>query len=147
MARYAPKIFDKNLPVFVKKPFKENGALLLNGQEFDWKNKAVSVQRVRQMFNANYLTHGEPDFSEEEDTVTQEEIEAAFEDQVDKMEIEKTDDLTDDLEPKTGGYKIEHKGGPWYNVVDADGNIVNENGLKQDDAIKLVESLTDGFEG
>ena len=63
------------------------------------------------------------------------------------MEIEATENLTADMEEKTGGYTVSHRGGPWYDVIDADGEVVNEKGLKQVDAIALVESLTDGFDG
>lgn len=146
MSRYQARVFDKNLPVYVRKPIKISGKLLLPGAYFDWKNMAVTDRRVRQMFEAGKLQHSFDEDKANEidpDLIVQEgefEIEV-----IDKTKIEDSENLTSDREEKLPGYKVQHRGGPWYDVIDPDGNVINEKGLKQADAIALVESKTDDF--
>lgn len=146
MSRYQARVFDKNLPVYVRKPVKVSGKLLLPGAFFDWKHYAITDRRVRQMFEQGKLQH---DFEEDAanevdpDLVVQEDD---FETEtVDKTEIEDSEDLTSDREQKLPGYKIKHRGGPWYDVIGPGGEVINEKGLKQSDAVILVEQLTDGL--
>lgn len=146
MSRYQARVFDKNLPVYVRKTVKISGKLLYPGVFFDWRNLAVTDRTVRQMFDQGKLHHEHHENQENEadpDLVVQEddfEFEA-----VDKTEIEDSEYLTTDKEQKLPGYKVQHRGGPWYDVIGPDGEVINEKGLKQSDAIILVEQLTDGL--
>lgn len=146
MSRYQARVFDKNLPVYVRKTIKISGKLLLPGAFFDWRNLAVTDRRVRQMFEQGKLQHDfEEDVANEADPdliVQEDDFEVET---VDKTEIEDSEDLTSDMEQKLPGYKVQHRGGPWYDVIGPDGEVVNEKGLKQSDAIILVEQLTDGL--
>lgn len=38
-------------------------------------------------------------------------------------------------------YKLEEKGGGWYNIVDNAGKVINEKALRIEDAKNLLESL------
>lgn len=146
MSRYQARVFDKNLPVYVRKPVKVSGRLLLPGAYFDWKNLAITDRRVRQMFEQGKLQHDfEEDVANEVDpdlVVQEDDFEV---EPVDKTEIEDSEDLTSDKEKKLPGYKVQHRGGPWYDVIGPGGEVVNEKGLKQSDAVILVEQLTDGL--
>lgn len=46
------------------------------------------------------------------------------------------------LEVVPGGYSIMSRGPGWYDVVDAQGKVVNEGALRQADAQKLLEDLS-----
>jgi hypothetical protein len=46
------------------------------------------------------------------------------------------------LEVVAGGYSIMSRGPGWYDVVDAQGKVVNEGALRQDAAQKLLEDLS-----
>jgi len=46
------------------------------------------------------------------------------------------------LVPASGGYEIVVKSAGWYNVVDGNGKVMNEKGLRQEAAKELLESLT-----
>jgi hypothetical protein len=147
MSRYQARVFDKNLPVYVRKPVKISGKLLLPGSFFDWKNMTITDRRVRQMFDAGSLQH-----SFEEDKANEIDADLLVQDDdfeketVDKRKIEDSEELTSDKEKKLHGYSVRHRGGPWYDVVNAEGKIITEKGLKQSDAISLIERLTDEFE-
>jgi hypothetical protein len=46
------------------------------------------------------------------------------------------------LEVAPGGYSVMSRGPGWYDVVDAQGKVVNEGALRQADAQKLLEDLS-----
>jgi hypothetical protein len=46
------------------------------------------------------------------------------------------------LEVISGGYQVRSRGPGWYDVVNAQGKVVNENALRQADAQELLERLT-----
>lgn len=46
------------------------------------------------------------------------------------------------LEVVPGGYQVRSRGPGWYDVVDAQGKVVNEGALRQADAQKLLEDLS-----
>jgi len=46
------------------------------------------------------------------------------------------------LEVVSGGYSVRHRGSNWYDVMDGQGKTLNEKALRQDDARRLIESLT-----
>lgn len=39
------------------------------------------------------------------------------------------------------GFKLNHRGGGWYDVVDKDGKPINEKAMKRDEAQELLENL------
>lgn len=49
-------------------------------------------------------------------------------------------------EPAHGPHRVEHRAGPWYDVVDEDGGRVNDKALQQDEAEALRDELNDGGE-
>ena len=45
------------------------------------------------------------------------------------------------LEVPPGNYQLRSRGAGWYDIIDAQGKVVNENALRQDGARKLLEDL------
>ena len=47
--------FDPNAEHYVRKPFKAGGRTLQRGERYDPKRDMLSMRRVRQLYDANYL--------------------------------------------------------------------------------------------
>jgi len=44
-------------------------------------------------------------------------------------------------EVESHDYKLDHRGGGWYNVLDSNEKVVNENALKKEEAEELIGQL------
>ena len=53
--------FDASRPLTVRRPFKMNGRAYGRGAEFDWRSLMITPRRVRQMYDAGHLVHGDID--------------------------------------------------------------------------------------
>ena len=137
MSRYSPRVFDKNLPVYVRRSIKISGKLHLPGQLFDWKHCQVTDRQVRNMFNTGYLQHS---FHEDIEIKNDPDI-------IDDKEDNEDYETTEDDEQSCVTYRVEHKSGPWYSVFGPDGEVKTEKSLKKIDAMALVEKLTDAENG
>lgn len=42
------------------------------------------------------------------------------------------------------GYQLRHRAGNWYDILDAQGKVVNEKALRQDEARRMLEALAPG---
>lgn len=122
MARYSPQMFNKNLPVYVRKSFSGNGRMWLPGQRFDWQHYAISVQRVRQLFRSSYLKHEEPDT-------------------INKIEPEVEPVVEAHNEVIEGDFTLSHAGGAYWNIIASDGTKFNQKGLKREEAEALLDEL------
>ena len=139
---YRPRVFDKNVPVYVRKSFKGNGRNWIVGQRFDWRYLGVSIYRVKQMVSSGFLQHAEHEDEElEQVPVEPQDISNYIED----AETTETTELTSDLEPKQAGYTLQSRGGPYYDVISPDGEAINDKALFKKDALALIEEKTDGF--
>lgn len=130
MSIFSRETFNKAIPVYVRRNFKGAGRNWITGQLFDWKHGGLDVRRIRLLFEGGYLTHLNPDQNE-----------------VTKKEIKQTVS-----EPQAANgeealcYTLVRTAGQWHNVVAPDGRIINEKGMKRDDALALIEELTAGNE-
>ena len=57
MARLAVIEFNPKKPLFVRRAFVANGHRYEPGQEFAWGHMALSVRKVRNLFEAGFLRH------------------------------------------------------------------------------------------
>ena len=48
------------------------------------------------------------------------------------------------LKVSGSGYQLRHRGNNWYDILDAQGKVVNEKALRQDEARKMLEALAPG---
>lgn len=132
--KFQTEVFNPKAPTYVRRSFRGSGREWLPGQSFDWGNLSISQRRVSQLFQQRYLTHEEPEFTPEDEAA-------------DKA-IDETNkgDLQGDPEEKqpdetAGGPKIVSKPGGWYDVVDAEGKVLNEKSLRQPDAEELLAGI------
>ena len=126
MARYTSEAFNIKLPLYVRKNFKGNGRLWLIGQYFDWKHFAVDARKVRALYKSSYLTHAEPEEAQKP---------------VDVFSVNTE-------EEQENNYKVIHKGGAYYNVVnETNGDIINEKAIKKEEAEELADELNKAFNG
>lgn len=142
MARYRQEPVDLNKKFIVRKKFIGNGRTWLPGQIFDWRRLAVSPRKVVNLYNASYLKQENVDIDDLErdialgkvdpDTI----IEPKKEKDSKKKAVEKAE---------SGKYKLERKAGPYFNIVAPDGSIVNEKGLKMEQARALADKLNEGI--
>lgn len=58
-----------------------------------------------------------------------------------KAKVAEAEEEIENIETKPSEYKLRHRGGPWYDVVDANGKQMNEGAKKRDEALKLIDSL------
>lgn len=147
MARFEQEVFDIKQPLFIRKPFTGNGRHFVRGMKFDWRKLAVSAHRVRQLFRSKHLTHVEPakvlEMPEIDTSVKDKKVEA--EKAVKKpLEIPQKKEEKEEVEKKV--YQIDHKAGPYYNVIDQSGKVYNEKGLQKTKALELVAELNEDQE-
>lgn len=57
MPLQTPETFDPSRPLVARRPFSAGGRNYANGDPFDWRRMAVSLRRVRQLFDAGYVRH------------------------------------------------------------------------------------------
>lgn len=130
MAIYNRNFFSIKQPLYVRKPFKANGRLFTKDTLFDWKVWAITSKRVEQLFRASYLTHDTPDKVIEIANPVAEDQDNS------KKELKKEPEVQEVKE-----YKLQHKSGPYYNVIDESGAVMNEKGLQKAKALELLEEL------
>lgn len=56
MRAWEERKFDPSLPVFARKKLVADGQTYLPKQEIDWQARGMPMRRIRQMFDANYVT-------------------------------------------------------------------------------------------
>ena len=117
MPKREEEILDLSKTLYCRKAFKGAGRTFLPGQVVDWKKLAMDTRRVRMMFEQRWLTHDDSHGADDADQVSQEQIDAHSD------------------------FSMNHKGGGWYEVVNKQGEPVNEKSLKKDEAIALLEDL------
>lgn len=57
MARLVVREFSKFKTAYARKKFRADGRYFLPGQEFPWRRMAVTVRKVKAMFDAGLLMH------------------------------------------------------------------------------------------
>lgn len=120
MGRYREEFLDVNQPLYVRKAFKGNGRRFTQGALFNWQQLAIAQHRVEALFRSSYLTHQEP----KQTRMTQFNTEGGTQD----VEIYK-------------GYKLIKRGGPYFDVEDGHGDIVNDRALYKKKAMLLVDEI------
>lgn len=56
----------------------------------------------------------------------------------DEIQVE---EAQENIDVKPSEYKLQHRGGPWWDVVDGSGNLMNENAIRQAEALELIKTL------
>jgi len=101
---------------------------LRSGVEVQWLKKGGGTFRMK---GGRQIKPGEKFWA------TPEEVPAAFRDTI--TVVETADEATPN-NPKEG-YELQQRSPGWYNVVDKDGNMVNQSAMRKKDAEKYMEDL------
>lgn len=66
------------------------------------------------------------------------EIPEAFNDTITPLE-----DIPEEeaVEVKESVYKLSHRSGPWWDVIDSNDNVMNDKALSRENALKLIKSF------
>lgn len=69
------------------------------------------------------------------------EVPMAFRDVIIELPFDNPTEKVEVKSEKKQEFKLQHKGGGWYDIVDSNGKVLNENAMKKEEAAEFLESL------
>lgn len=118
----------------VAKTIRHGGRLLEAGEVFHWRPLGINKRRLRQLFDAKKIMYADDMLNRNLPANVRRaiEVQAAAD-----AEVLPTETPLDSVT-----YSIELSSPGWFNVVDSNGNRVNEKSLREEAANELLERVT-----